>query len=180
MTAMSSGVGPRRMLPAMITKGATRCSRVLSRASDADVAIVIAQIGRAWSGLAREIGPAHRPWMFWSIGRVLALRERSIAPRSDRDRSRAFRRMTRISQCLVSWRWSVEDLEAAYQFYVDEPDVTAERVLGAADVPSTACRDLARRFPLSWAHYRLLLRRVRSVHERRWLAAEAARRGWAV
>jgi predicted nuclease of restriction endonuclease-like (RecB) superfamily len=124
---------------------------------------------------------------YWEIGRRLVEREQGGAARA----AYGEEILSRLSADLTKRfgrGFSVDSLETARRFYLTYPaheiSVTASRKSPATKSATLSRKSTTRpsteRFPLSWSHYVLLVRRARTDAARAFYETESFRGGWTV
>jgi len=156
------------------------------RGYDAVLADVVHLIDEARHAAARAVN-AVMTATYWEIGRRIVKFDQAGQTRAGYGEAL----LERLSADLTKRfgrGFSVDNLETARLFYVTYPvheiSETASRKLSPGK-SETASRKSMRleslaRFPLSWSHYVLLVRRIRTPAAREFYETEALRGGWTV
>ena len=124
---------------------------------------------------------------YWDTGRRIVEHEQRGATRAEYG-TRLLKRLSCDLKARMGRGLSPDNLETMRLFYqaYPRPEIseTLSRKLAAPKSETmsriSSLQDLAQRFPLSWSHYVLLVRRSRSPEARAFYEAEALRGGWPV
>lgn len=151
---------------------------------------IVALLEAARSAAARSVN-ALMTASYWEIGRRIVEFEQGGQDRAQYGQA-LLKRLSVDLSARFGRGFGVDSLESMRLFYKTYPPSTISESLIRklpADAPSPNSEPLIRNFdldqlaqvfPLSWTHYIHLMRRTRSVEERKFYEAEALRGGWSV
>lgn len=115
---------------------------------------------------------------YWEIGRRIVESEQGGQKRAQYS-GELLKRLSADLTARFKRGFSVDNLETMRLFYQSYPIAADQRISETASRKLVNSR-LTAKFPLSWSHYVMLVRRTRSPEARAFYEAEALRGGWSV